>query len=453
MTQTKNIFNYLQTDPENIDEKTIYENTGVNPDNVKELVMNKIHESKSVKKNTGKIIRFTLIAAAAAAILGTSVAAAAGTFNPVFGQLFAGEAPNGAYTGGNVKVNSNDLDIDFAGVLGDANTAYSMMTITKKDGSAFVENSKDVMIAMSYNNYCTGNVHIVEGTEYDPPVKISHSLLENVFGDNRDHSGKIFYYFEDDNTITAEVNLHDLKNLIGSTMKINESKLMVWREDEVIFDKAALEKAWGLSEEEFEKEFGGDLLEAARKEYEKRTGHALAENQQVMYGFNENGYLLDDEGHLHSIIVAHYDTIDFKYDISVKLNYKDTSVSFDDMIGKELNWNDHEQKITSFEVTPFKLTIETEFYYENPDDIDYENDDTFFDHDAEWYNLAITLDNGQTYYAENTGWGEEMTDADTRMFEGYFEYSVFRDSNGNSAMINPSKIVSIKSKTQTLYSK
>ena len=90
MIQTKNIFNYLQTDPENIDEKTIYENTGVNHDNVKELVMNKIHESKSVKKNTGKIIRFTLIAAAAAAILGTSVAAASGTFNPVFGQLFAG---------------------------------------------------------------------------------------------------------------------------------------------------------------------------------------------------------------------------------------------------------------------------------------------------------------------------------------------------------------------------
>ncbi len=452
MTQTKNIFNYLQTDPENIDEKTIYENTGINPDNVKELVMNKIHESKSAKKNTGKIIRFTLIAAAAAAILGTSVAAASGTFNPVFGQLFAGEAPNGAYTGGNVKVNSNDLDIDFAGVLGDANTAYSMMTITKKDGSAFVENSKDVIMAMSYNDYCISNVHIVEGTEYDSPVKVSHSLLENVFGDNRNHHGQIFYSFEDDNTITAEVSLNE-KNLIGSTMKINESRLMVWREDEVIFDKAALEKAQKLSEEEFEKEFGDNLLEAARKEYEKRTGHALAENQQVMYGFNENGYLLDDEGHLHSIIVAHYDTIDFKYDISVKLNYKDTSVSFDDMIGKELNWNDHEQKITFFEVTPFKLTIETEFHYETPDDFDYESDESWLKDESEWNNLTITLENGQTYYAENTGAGEEMTNTDTRMFKGYFEYSVFRDSNGNSAMINPSKIVSIKSKTQTLYSK
>ena len=76
MTKTKNIFNYMLNDPENIDEKTIYENTGVNPDNVKELVMNKIHENKSApKKNKGKIIRFTLIAAAAAAVLGTSVAA------------------------------------------------------------------------------------------------------------------------------------------------------------------------------------------------------------------------------------------------------------------------------------------------------------------------------------------------------------------------------------------
>ncbi len=46
MKKTRNIFNYMLNEPENIDEKTIYENTGVNADNVKELVMNKIHESK-----------------------------------------------------------------------------------------------------------------------------------------------------------------------------------------------------------------------------------------------------------------------------------------------------------------------------------------------------------------------------------------------------------------------
>ena len=47
MTKTKNIFNYMLTDPENIDEKTIYEETGVNTDNVKALVMDKIHENKT----------------------------------------------------------------------------------------------------------------------------------------------------------------------------------------------------------------------------------------------------------------------------------------------------------------------------------------------------------------------------------------------------------------------
>ena len=59
MKKTKNIFNYMLNDPENIDEKTIYENTGVKIENVKRLVMNRIHESKSApKKNKGKITIF-----------------------------------------------------------------------------------------------------------------------------------------------------------------------------------------------------------------------------------------------------------------------------------------------------------------------------------------------------------------------------------------------------------
>ena len=68
MTKTKNIFNYMLTDPENIDEKTIYEETGVNTDNVKALVMDKIHENKttSSKKNHKKRWTISLIAAAAA---------------------------------------------------------------------------------------------------------------------------------------------------------------------------------------------------------------------------------------------------------------------------------------------------------------------------------------------------------------------------------------------------
>jgi len=149
MKKTRNIFNYMLNEPENIDEKTIYENTGVNADNVKELVMNKIHESKSAdKKNRKKKITFTLIAAAAAvAVLGTT-AAATGSFNSVFGELLAGEMKGGMYAGGNVQVQSDDLDINFKGIAGDKHEVYGMMTITKKDGSAFVENTDE------YENGC-----------------------------------------------------------------------------------------------------------------------------------------------------------------------------------------------------------------------------------------------------------------------------------------------------------
>ena len=132
MEKTKNIFNYMLTDPENIDEKTIYEETGVNTDNVKALVMDKIHENKttSLKKNHKKRWTISLIAAAAAvAVVGTT-AAATGSFNSTFGQWFAG-------------FESEKLNCNFKGIAGDKSEVYAVMSLTKKDGSKFVENTDE----------------------------------------------------------------------------------------------------------------------------------------------------------------------------------------------------------------------------------------------------------------------------------------------------------------------
>ena len=454
MTKTNNIFNYMLNDPENIDEKTVYENTGVNPDNVKELVMNKIHESKSVKKNTGKIIRFTLIAAAAAAILGTSVAAASGTFNPVFGQLFAGEAPNGAYTGGNVKINSDALDINFEGVVGDTSKAYSMMTITKKDGSPIVDDSKNIMMVKTADSF----------EEYDPTVSISHSLLEDVFGGKKELKDVLYYSFEDDCTLKATVGISDSRNLIGSTMNINESALIVWRVDEVVRTKDELSKMYqDYMDGKYEDEYL-DVIGRVKKEYEEKIGHPIAQNQEIMPAFDENGYILDDDWRFHTIVLAHYEKIDFKYDLSVKLNYKDTSVSFDDMIGREITVDGQKQNITEFNVKPFSMSIKTQFqnsnlkFFEEEDltDEEYEkkNAEDYEKYmNSDFYKLSINLDNGKTYYAIMPSGGFSLISGTEDMYEGEISYSDFRDDNGNMAIINPSKIVSITYKDKILYSK
>ena len=456
MKKTKNIFNYMLNDPENIDEKTIYENTGVNADNVKELVMNNIHGKSSAKKNGKKKITFTLIAVAAAvAVLGTT-AAATGTFNPVFGQLFAGEAPNGAYTGGNVKINSDTLDINFEGVVGDTSKAYSMMTITKKDGSPIVNDSKNIMIVKTADAF----------EEYDSTVSISHSLLEDVFGGKRELKDVLYYSFEDDCTLKATVGISDSRNLIGSTMNINESALIVWRVDEVVRNKDELSKMYqDYRDGKYEDEYL-DVIGRVKKEYEEKIGHPIAQNQEIMPAFDENGYILDDDWRFHTIVLAHYEKIDFKYDLSVKLNYKDTSVSFDDMIGREITVDGQKQNITEFNVKPFSMSIKTQFQNSNlkffeeeeedltDEEIARKNAEDYEEYmNSDFYKLCINLDNGKTYYAIMPSGGFSLISGTEDMFEGEISYSDFRDDNGNMAIINPSKIVSITYKDKILYSK
>ena len=69
-----------------------------------------------MKKNVRKTIIVSVISAVAAfAVLGTT-AAATGTLNPVFGQMMANEISDGTYSGGNVTVKSDTLNVDFEGV-------------------------------------------------------------------------------------------------------------------------------------------------------------------------------------------------------------------------------------------------------------------------------------------------------------------------------------------------
>lgn len=434
IVKTNNIFDYLQTDPENIDEKTIYENTGVNKENVREILMKKIHETKTTaavpKKNKRKTITISLIAAAAVvAVVGTT-AAAAGTFNPIFGQMFAGEAANGAYAGGNVKTNSDMLNIDFEGIVGDAHNAYSMMTITKKDGSAFVEDSKKVIAIDSSDTF---------GEEYDPTVTVSHSLLENVFGGKTEHRGSLSYYFEDDKTLKATVSVLEGRDIIGSTMNVNETAIRVFTIDEVIYSQEEYDYFRSLDENDEFWSDGLDIWTKAEKEYEKRTGNTLADNQAVMFGTN------------HNIVVAHYDTLEMDYDLSVRLNYKNTAVILDAMTGQELSIDGETKIITELKVEPFSMTLKThkDDNAPVPEDeqvIDYDKDQEEF-RNQELYQLVITLENGSKYYAELTsqnGTGGED------FFDEEYQYDGFTDGN-KKAIINPSKIVSITYQDKELY--
>lgn len=72
---------------------------------------------------------------------------------------------------------------------------------------------------------------------------------------------------------------------------------------------------------------------------------------------------------------------------------------------------------------------------------------------SDFYKLSINLDNGKTYYAIMPSGGFSLISGTEDMYEGEISYSDFRDDNGNMAIINPSKIVSITYKDKILYSK
>ena len=166
--KTNNIFDHMDKDRDNISEQTVIEDTGVNTDRVREIFMNKVNESKKTNKKSKKKV-FVVLAAAVAATLavGTVTAGATGSFNNAFGQIFAGEADNGMFSGGNVNISSETLNIDFKGITGDQNKAYGLMDITNKDGNEFIS---DPSCEFIYQNSDDDSIDI----------SCSRSLLDNI---------------------------------------------------------------------------------------------------------------------------------------------------------------------------------------------------------------------------------------------------------------------------------
>ena len=146
--KTKNIYDHLDKDIGQVDEKTIIGDPDVNTDNVKKLFREKLNAQENSGKTSSRKIkrrgkkRTILIAAAVAAsmvVFGAVGAGAAGSFDSVFGENFAGDKVDGVYSGGNVSVSSADgYKTEFLGIAGDYHSVAAAVNITKADGSAFV---------------------------------------------------------------------------------------------------------------------------------------------------------------------------------------------------------------------------------------------------------------------------------------------------------------------------
>ena len=414
MKKTRNIFNYMLNEPENIDEKTIYENTGVNADNVKELVMNKIHESKSAnKKNRKKKITFTLIAAAAAvAVLGTT-AAAAGSFNSVFGEMLAGEMKGGMYAGGNVQVQSDELDIDFKGIAGDKHEVYGMMTITKKDGSAFVENADEYFFAYEAYNQKVD-------CQFSPMNQLMGKLW--YFG-QESNGGNITYTFKDTNTVNAIISYGSQYNIIGETLTVNESKPLFYHTDKVICTAEETDEFFSNIDE------NTDMSQAPHLTAQRKYENTLNENQ--IFTFDAKG---------NFVIASEYPfTLD--YDLSVKLNYKDTTKYLNEAKGMKVSYNTcNDMTVTELEAHAFGLKLDMVYPTDDMDKvraIQSKFDDNIINH------VEMTMQDG-TVYTDNEG-GFYQSDNMQRI-----EFA-FSSDDWKKIVIDPNKITKVVYNGTTIY--
>ena len=414
MKKTRNIFNYMLNEPENIDEKTIYENTGVNADNVKELVMNKIHESKSAdKKNRKKKITFTLIAAAAAvAVLGTT-AAATGSFNSVFGEMLAGEMKGGMYAGGNVQVQSDDLDIDFKGIAGDKHEVYGMMTITKKDGSAFVENTDDYFFGYEAFN-----------EKVDCKLSPMNQLIGKLwyFGQEL-QGGDITYTFKDANTVNAVIYYGSQYNIIGETLTVNESKPLFYHTDEVL-----------CTEEEIS-EFFANINENTDM---SQTPYLIAQRDRESTLKDGQVFMFDGNGNF--VIASEY-PFELKYDLSVKLNYKDTTKYLDEAKGKTVSYNTcNEMTVTELEAHAFGLKLDMAYPTDDRNKINIiqnKFDDNIINH------VEMTMQDG-TVYTANEGGFYQSSNIQRINF-------AFSSDDWKKVVIDPDKITKVVYNGITIY--
>ena len=424
MTKTKNIFNYMLTDPENIDEKTIYEETDVNTDNVKALVMDKIHENQttSSKKNHKKRWTISLIAAAAAvAVVGTT-AAATGSFNSTFGQWFAGETEGGMYAGGNVQFESEKLNCNFKGIAGDKSEVYAVMSLTKKDGSKFVENTNE------YFAYST-----IQNSNIDCTISLQDQIADKMWYFGQEiRGGEIYYQLDDENTMDVIIHYGSQFNIIGQTLTVNSTNnLGIAHIDEIALTANEVKAYWNKWEKLYEET--SEIHEVTPEEdifYQTGSKYDGKLNENQMMSFTPKG-----DWAVVTII-----PIEMEYDLSVKLNYKDTTKNLPVADGLTVNIGNKDIPVEKIEAQPFELNIQLS------KDISVETSSYGILND-----VTVIMNDGKTYTSQVTYYKpSEDSSLPLTLNTEFLEVS---DKSVKKVVINPENIVKITFNDNVIYSK
>ena len=419
--KTNNIFDKMTNENE-INEQTVTVETGVSTERVKELFGEMVMyngKTKSAKKRGIKKV-FTVVAAAVAAtlVLGTVTAGATGSFNGVFGQMFSGEAADGMFSGGNVQISSDIVDVDFKGIAGDNEEMIGKMVLTKKDGSQFFEGDKD-----EYFIWAPEDEENIEA-QVTCTKSLADQISSKLFYHAASGQGNMMYDFIDNSSIEAIFSYNDTEfNIIGETLSIQDDHINLYHIDKVLMTWDEQRKFIDKHSDENDPFWDGD--DTFVEKIGKLNNVKLGENQLVN---------LDSNG---SISVLTKTRIDIGLDVSVKLNYKDTTRSFNEAAGIKTTYSGCDVTVKSLEVRPFSVRLVVEYPTTDLNELTK----LWESQDPEAKNLiTVTLKNGQSYSSDQTpGFGSDNTERMTF----HFDYG--------KVVMDPSQVTKIVYNGTTLY--
>lgn len=459
--KTENIFDKLENES-TISDSTLIENTGVSTERVLDMVKQEIG-------STGKVIHFgkkrrtaIKITALIAAVLTASVitASALDGFNSAFGSLFAGDSPDGLYSGGDLEIESNEnTSVEFLGIAGDDYIVASAMKLRNNDGTAYIaeEDVENSWIAPASTDNTADYLFgaFPDTIEYTTPTwfKIKNSFFVNDEGKRDDVISTFGFYFDDSSTISAYIySSSSLGAFKGETLTASADSFSVYTIEKVVYDYSE------HLEENYIDEYGFKMS--------KDFNEALTHELQTFGTGEKDGVRIMVHPETNDIVLARESPLDISFSISVKMNYKNSSVKLD---MKDLDkcfdkWSAGASG--SMTVTPFnasfsvKLDEEMVHTYDEPGDVisGWEDFVEYVDYMEDTATnpemLTFTLEDGTivTAYDEGLlGYGDASKTNFTVLYQ-FFNYNG-DGSRLHPIAIDPNKIASVEANGTVIYEK
>lgn len=431
--KTDNIFDMIYLTDDGIDEKTVCEQLPVSSDRVKALVSERIATPvKEVKRPHKKRIVIGLLAAAVTSALFINAAAISNSFKAVFENKIIPAAEEPLLRGADIEGESDNVNIVCDGISGDKNIILASFTITKKDGTDFVDD-----ISGRYINTYPGEEDV--NTQNFSCTKDP----DEAPGKFRSLSEKIDYEFEDAGTIRAFMHYYRESNRVNDqTLSFEDGNIYIYR---VIQDSGLYELPYDDTRMLYNYMEHEDDIEAAKA---------------------QNAYLLKDDQtfrfdhYTHQLCIVERKVIPLNYKVSFKADLPEKEKTLVDTPTKAVFENDNTEirKITS---GAYNMAV-TINYCNYPEGLYYADNETKISYAAKadlnhlfYYPkiLDVELKNGETIMAEFSE-GPRFDGDNTISLKYQFarrDSGSMKDNGFRFVQIDPNDIISISYNGEKLF--